>query len=263
MRSSRQEVADRRSELVTLVQSGVTSANDLADRLDVSPATVRRDLAALEDLGRVVRTYGGARRAPFTELPLAVRAEKESAAKHAIAQLAVEYVPATGVIFLDTGSTCAALAALIEPHEDLTVVTRGLSIAALLANRGVNVIMVGGSVAKLSQGTAGPFAEEILRSLRFSIAFCGVDALDPAEGIGEPTVEEISVKKLVAARSDNLVILADYTKLAPSTVACWTRPERWTLITDDSDSPFLPAFEKDGVTVRRAAVSEARHKRRP
>lgn len=227
----------RHASLLRRLREGMTSVEDLAEASGVSPSTVRRDLARLREEGAVARTYGGAMVVPaFHERPVEDSARHRTEAKAAIARSARTLVTPGGRVFIDAGTTCAALARLIAADADLgqiTVVTRGLETAVLLADaEHVDLHLLGGRLRRLSHGLVGPAASLTLDRMSFDAAFLGADAVDPDRGVGEPTLEETTLKEQVAAVARRTVVIADATKLgapAPS----WTRmPGPWTLVTD-------------------------------
>lgn len=251
----------RHDALVGLLREGVTSVETLADRVDVSSSTVRRDLTRLQQEGRIARTYGGAIvRDTFHERSFGESERLNQEAKAAIAARALDLVPEGATVFLDAGTTCLALARLLAERSGLTVVTRGLEAGLLLARApGVTVVMLGGQVRPLSHGMVGPLATVALDRLGFDVAFLGADVVTAERGLGEPTVEETHVKELAAARAGQVCVLADSSKLGPANVTAWAAlPEPWLLITDGGVSADAVAgFEARGVRVS-AAPSAAR-----
>ncbi|WP_324276613.1 hypothetical protein [Blastococcus brunescens] len=148
-------------------------------------------------------------------------------------------MPAEGHVFLDAGTTCLALARVLADRGPLTVVTRGLETALLLARAPrIRVIMLGGQVQSLSHGVAGALSEVALARLAFDVAFLGADTVDAGRGLGEPTVEETYVKELVAGRSEKVVLLADSSKFVPANAPAWTPiGTSWTVLTDWGSIP--------------------------
>jgi DeoR/GlpR family transcriptional regulator of sugar metabolism len=256
MAETRRGTRARHDALVGLLREGVTSVETLAGRVGVSPSTVRRDLTRLQEEGRIARTYGGAMaRDPFHERSFGESEQLNQDSKESIAARALELVPETGTIFLDAGTTCLALARLLGGRSGLTVVTRGLEAALLLARTpGVEVVVLGGQVRPLSHGLVGPLASVALDRLGFDVAFLGADAVTAERGLGEPTVDETHVKELAASRAAQVCVLADSSKLAPTNVAAWTvMPEPWLLVTDaGAPEGEVSVFESRGVQVLRA-----------
>ncbi|WP_210649185.1 DeoR/GlpR family DNA-binding transcription regulator [Nocardioides sp. SYSU D00065] len=224
----------RHDAMVALVREGVDSVEVLSERLRVSASTVRRDLATLQRDGRLARTYGGAlARDVFHERSFRESERLNLAAKSAIAATAVDLVPAGGTVFIDAGTTCLALARLLVDRGPLTVVTRGLEAALLLSRSGgVDVVVVGGRVQPLSHGVIGPLSALALERYHFDVAFLGADAVDPVRGLGEPTVDETWIKERASAVADEVVLLADATKLEQPAPAWLPMGPTWTVVID-------------------------------
>ncbi|MCT2588878.1 DeoR/GlpR family DNA-binding transcription regulator [Streptomyces sp. N2-109] len=263
--AARQGTRLRHEALLALLRKGVTDVPDLADALAVSPSTVRRDLARLTKDNKVARTYGGAVvPEAFQERPVAESALVRRQAKDDIAAAAQSLLPSSGAVFVDAGTTCAALARRLAHSTPATtrtlVVTRGLETAAALAESpGLDVVMLGGSVRRLSHGMVGPLTDLALDRMSFALAFLGADAVDPCRGVGEPTLEETAVKERVAARSDRVAVLADATKLKVGDAPAWARLSGgWTLVTDaEAPLELEGRCAEQGVTLLRAESRRA------
>ncbi|WP_026818234.1 DeoR/GlpR family DNA-binding transcription regulator [Arthrobacter castelli] len=248
---SRRRTRQRHDKLLALVRSGRNGVHELSAGLGVSPSTVRRDLARLNEAGEITRTYGGAAALGFVERELSERMHVEPSAKVAIGLAAAELVPEHGTIFIDAGSTCAEMAGHLGGRSGLTVLTRGLEIAVQLASDPqLEVVVIGGQVARKSHGTTGPLSEQSLNRYMVDVAFLGVDALDPHDGVGEPTLAEAQVKEAVAGRARRVVVLADATKLDRGAMPAWAPlPSGWSLITNAADPETLERYRSAGVDV--------------
>ena len=248
----------RHERLLALVRAGSTGVDELATALKISSSTVRRDLAHLNAIGAITRTYGGASSAaPFQERELSDRVTVEHEAKTAIAARAAELIPAGATIFLDAGTTCGELARQLWDREGLTVLTRSLDSALYLASApGLDVIVTGGRVARTSHGLEGPLADLALGRYMVDVAFLGVDAVDPVDGVGEPTLPEAHVKDTAARRARHVVVLADASKLDRGSVPAWAPlPRGWTLITNEVDGDVLDRYRAEGVAVISTGVT--------
>ena len=99
----------RRETLIGLAEaSGLTSVEELSVRLGVTASTIRRDLARLQDGGRLARTYGGAMAiVAHHETSLPQRAREATGAKRAIARWAARQIVSGETVLLDSGTTRA------------------------------------------------------------------------------------------------------------------------------------------------------------
>lgn len=150
---SKYERLNRLLEL--LAAEGHVSVEDAAVRLDVSPATVRRDLDSLANQQLLTRTHGGAvSNSTAYDLPLRYKTARNADAKVRIARAAADLVPFGSVVGLNGGTTSTevarALAIRADLHADserasVTVVTNALNIANELTVRSqVKIVVLGG-----------------------------------------------------------------------------------------------------------------------
>lgn len=252
MKNLREATEERHRKILDLVRSGVNQVPEIAQALDVSASTIRRDLSVLQSSGILARTYGGASMlSPFMERSVDENVNIQFSQKVDIAKKAATFVAENSTVFIDAGSTCNFLAEQLIHHRELTVVTRGLEIATTLASaRSVKLVMIGGLMRPLSHGLVGPLAEIAIQRLHFDLAFLGADAVDSRLGLGEPTIEELSIKEKVAERSDMVYVLADSAKLADSKPPAWSFLDTpWTLITDDAPEHEVRELESRGIDV--------------
>ncbi len=140
---------ERRAILLQeLKENGYLQAAELAEKLNTTAITIRRDLSLLETEGLCIRKRGGAVRSSQSvtlELPYQVKQNSCIPEKKRIAEAAVRLVKPGSTILLDAGSTTYALALLLS-QKRITVVTNDLQIAVKLAgNANINLICTGGN----------------------------------------------------------------------------------------------------------------------
>ena len=136
------------------------SVQELKERLDVSEVTIRKDLSFLEDQGLVLRTHGGARLAQDMNRmhTLNVRERENPQLKKIIAGRADLLISESDTIFLDSGSTCQALAEnLRDEGRSVRVITNALPIMNILANcESISLYTIGGSFRREAGSFVGP-----------------------------------------------------------------------------------------------------------
>jgi DeoR family fructose operon transcriptional repressor len=234
----------------------VVRVGELSQQLQVSLATIRRDLDELESLGEIRRVHGGAVGVESRlEEPLfddkASIAAKE---KHRIARAALKYIKPNQTIFLDGGSTVLELARLLRDRSNLTILTNSLRAAIELAACGPRLILIGGELRRLSQTLVGPITRLTLQELQVDKAFMGTMGLSLQEGLTTTDPAEAYTKELVMEHAQEVVLLADHTKVGKISFSRAGQLDRVrVLITDRHiDRKFARELRKRGVVVVRA-----------
>jgi DeoR family fructose operon transcriptional repressor len=253
------KVTNRREAMLKAVLSGMNDVGALCEHFGMSEATVRRDLRALADERLIVRTYGGAAASVGVhepEEPLDLRRRSFREQKDAIAQAAVNHVQDGDTIFLDGGTTTAAMAQLLAGRRNIRVVTNNLLAVGLLAAGEVPVTLIGGDLRPSSMSTLGPLAQMALARLSVDKAFLGADGVVAGRGLCEATAEQAYLKECIIRQAANVFVLVTSHKLDRASQQHWTPLERdWTLVTDaPPGAPELATFLLHGeVTIETAA----------
>lgn len=213
--------ADRRSKLLEIVQrQGFASLPDLAESLDVSESTVRRDLAHLEKQGSTKRTHGGAfYTGPSPHMPyFRHRQTAQWDKKKAIAAAAAKMVDDADTLLLDGGSTTYELARVIA-ERTLQVVTNSLPVANLLSSAtNVDLILIGGYVHTPSGAVHGPFAEQMLGSLGVRKAFLSAAGINQ-RGLYNSNYMLAQTQRAMALAAEQVIVLVDSTKFGHQSLA--------------------------------------------
>jgi DeoR/GlpR family transcriptional regulator of sugar metabolism len=187
----------------------------LSELLQVSEATIRRDLEWLENQGVLERTHGGAtlsRRMPL-EPEYVHSAQAYPDEKRCIGAMAAALVEDGDTIFVNSGTTATQVVRHIRDRVGVTVVTNNVSAAMEVQEAGFELILLGGSFRARSKSVIGRFATEALRQIYASKAFIGVDGLSFKYGCTTPIDTEAEVARLMIERTHGLVIVvADHSK---------------------------------------------------
>jgi DeoR family transcriptional regulator of aga operon len=239
--------------LERLANGGTVDVAALADDLAASPATIRRDLAALERQRLLARTHGGAvAHAVSYELPLRYKGVRFAGEKRRIASAAAGTVTEGMAVGL-TGGTTATEVARALAGQRLTIVTNALNIASELGVRpNVKLIVTGGLARSQTYELSGPIAEASLTGLNLDVAFIGVDGVDAKAGCTTHEEVEAHTNAVMIRHANRVVLVADSSKIGKVTFArICEAGEVDELITDQAADPAaVRALTDAGVRVR-------------
>lgn len=235
----------RRAAILAAVDAeGAARLADLAERLDVSEMTVRRDLDELELSGQLLRVRGGAvaveRPRHFDE-----RRTTRPRAKQIIARKALEFLPATGAVAFDASSTVGTIAAHLDARPKLTIATNSVdNYVALHASHAGSTVLTGGEAEPSTGSLVGPVACAGAASMLYKSFFLSSTGLDHRHGTSEVSLVESQVKRVFAERSSRVILCLDSAKLGGrSTAATLAVAEVDVLVTDlDPEDQRLAPF---------------------
>jgi DeoR/GlpR family transcriptional regulator of sugar metabolism len=245
-----------------LPADGQLTVTDAARQLGVSQATVRRDLDELAKQQLVTRTRGGAMPGHVSyDLPLRYKTARRAPEKQRIGRAAAALVAAGAAVALNGGTTTSEVARALATRPDLqdgsggtavTVVTNAMNIANELAVRQhIKIVVTGGVTRGQSYELIGPFATLVLAELTLDWAVLGVDGLDARTGATAHHEGEASINHLMATRADQVMIVADSSKLGQRAFARVCDPDDIDVIVTDRDATpaSLAPFTERGIRV--------------
>lgn len=187
---------------------------DIADKLDVSIDTIRRDVKELDVDNKLRKVHGGAISLGFTSPAASNNNTYALQEKIAIAEKSIALLKDGSVLFIDGGTTCLELARLIPEKLQLTCFTLSLPVAMLLLSKpNVDVIFIGGRISREAQIATGASTINHLDGIRFDYGFIGTGYVDSLHGLTEFDWDIVQVKKAVINASKKAVLLCISEKL--------------------------------------------------
>jgi DeoR family transcriptional regulator of aga operon len=246
--------ADRLGRILDgLAGNGAVSVIDIAEDLEVSPATVRRDLQLLESQRLLARTHGGAvAHGVLYELPLRYKIARYQREKVLIAHEAASRVSDGASVGLTGGTTTTEVARTLAERQQLTVVTNALNIASELAVRpNLKLVVTGGVARDKSYELVGPLAEQSLAGLNLDVVFIGADGVDPTAGLTTHHAMEAHTDRALIERAQRVIAVADSSKIGRVAFARICELERvHEMITDGGGDPgLLEGLARSGVEI--------------
>jgi DeoR/GlpR family transcriptional regulator of sugar metabolism len=209
---------ERQAEILRLLaMQGRVRVSDLAGRFRVSTVTIRKDLDALAEAGRLVRAHGGAVvPASGKEPAFDIRDRQRREEKSVIGAQAAALVADGESIILDASTTALHVARHLLAREDwhaLTVLTNGIRIAEELASRpAITVLLMGGRVRWESFSVVGQLGDALFERVNVQKAFLGAVGFTLEEGLTEAQEEQAQIKRAMVAAAREVYAIVDHSK---------------------------------------------------
>jgi len=213
-------VAERRKLIKDLLlKNKSVKVSDLAEFLNVSEETIRRDLVQLEKEGVAEKNYGGAMliensTTPSVILPVDERKLQFSREKEAIGRAAAELVKNKQIIILDAGSTVYYVAKNLPDNSNLTIISNGISaVEECSKDDTASIYLLGGKLRRNSMSLVGPQAENELRKFNADFVFLGTSGISLRQGFTSSDLYEAEIKRAMVAAGKKVVVVADHSKI--------------------------------------------------
>ena len=257
---------ERKHLIVELVNKQIkTTVTQLCEQFNVSPATIRNDLRELEFAGLLKRTHGGAicnKKANYEPNSYQKLVEQIDQ-KRAIAKAAARYVEQGDTIAIDTGTNTYEFVKEITSVQNLTVVTNDVEIASYLErNSDANVILTGGMMRRDFHCTVGPIALNSLENLNVDRAFISCNGINVKKGVTTPNIDIANIKKALINLGDEVILLADFSKIGKSSFAKFADLDKIDVLITDSgaNEEIIAELGEAGVNVEVCDMSAAKGK---
>lgn len=237
-----------------LAQDNFLGVTQLSERLGVSEATVRRDLADLEQKGFLRRTHGGAVVAEKAspEPPVMQRVKEQLDAKTRIGRAAASMIEAGETVFIGSGTTTLEVARNLVGRQDITVITNALTVINALAQEGgITLISTGGMLRQTELSFIGHISEQALQELRPQKAFIGIRAISLTHGLTNDYIPEISTDRVIFQSAPEIILVADHSKFGKISTAFVAPAFSVHHIVTDSDTPgdLVKQLREGGINV--------------
>ncbi len=214
-------IHDRWSRILSLLNKNtVTSIECLSGSLNVSQATIRRDLTKLNDIGELQRVRGGAisiKSGNSHYHSLHGQADHLNSsvtnvdAKRAIGAYAATLLDNDEAIIIDGGTTTLQLALEIKERR-LTVLTTSVSIMnALFGTPDIRIMITGGEVFQEQKVILNPYGDSIISKFSATKIFLGAQAVTH-QGLLQTDPLLVHYEQDLINRAEEVIVLADSTK---------------------------------------------------
>lgn len=201
--------------LKLLEERGSITVSEVKDMLSTSESTIRRDITALDQEGKLVKVFGGAvaveQEVSAHEYTVAQKSELNLEEKRTIARYAASLIEPEDFIYLDAGTTTAYMIDYME-ETSVTFVTNAVAHAQRLAMRGLKVLLVGGELKASTEAVVGSQAMQTLLDYHFTKGFFGTNGVTKKCGCTTPDANEAMIKRTAMAQCRKSYVLCDASK---------------------------------------------------
>ncbi|MBH0062879.1 MULTISPECIES: DeoR/GlpR family transcriptional regulator [unclassified Pseudoalteromonas] len=207
---------DQRHEsiLKLLKERDSISIEVLVSHYEVTPQTIRRDLAYLANLNKLRRHHGGASAiSSIQNTAYQTRKIMDLEAKQKIAQHVVSMIPNGSSLFINIGTTTETIAKALLGHENLKVVTNNLNVAAILGvKKDFSVLIAGGEVRHRDGGIIGETTEDFIKQFRMDFGIIGISGIEENGALLDFDYREVRVAQAIIENSRKVLLAADHSK---------------------------------------------------
>lgn len=223
----------------------------LAEALNVSQVTIRKDLDALEQKGLLRREHGFAVITSSDDINSRLAFNYDI--KRKIARLASELVSDGETVIIESGSCCALLAEeLAFNKKDITIITNSMFIASYIREGNAKVVLLGGDYQPESQVVVGPLTRKCLKDFFVDKLFIGTDGYSSKIGFTGKNLMRTETVKAMAESANKIVILTESSKFSDRGVVSQFRAEEVNYLLTDANIPgdVLESLRKENVEVK-------------
>jgi DeoR family transcriptional regulator, glycerol-3-phosphate regulon repressor len=234
-----------------LHRQGYIAVDDIARLFSVTSQTARRDIMDLEGEGKLRRLHGGATLAMTVDAQTYRRRRIENAAgKSRIARIVADMIPDGAALFIDTGTTCEAIAAALMDRKGLRVVTYSLRVASLLSdNTDFTIAIPGGIVRQVDGGVFREETGDFIRRFKFDTAIISVSGIDSTGDLGDDDHAEVAAVTAAMGQAERKLLAADASKFGKrGLVRLASLDDMDAVVTDRPPPPQYMTLFKRGET---------------
>jgi DeoR family glycerol-3-phosphate regulon repressor len=211
--------ARQRKILSLTEQNGFVTIESLAEEFGVSAQTIRRDIIALADAGRLQRFHGGAGPTETLRLDHGQKEQLSVEDKVQVAQTAAALVPDGASVFLDVGTTVEMAAKALNARAGFRVFTNSMRAALAFDPSRHDVNVLGRRVAGRDGSLVGEEIMLALQGLRLDYTLIGCSAVDGEGRVMDFDLSKIAVKKAAMQAAEKSLLLAASSKFGRSALS--------------------------------------------
>lgn len=252
MKNSEQNIKERYQNILDLLQkNSYMDISDLANTLQVSQPTIRRDVVALSNQNKIIRHFGGVKLAnPVTaaEVP---SSDPLLQTKMVIAQCAANLLKDGDTVFINSSATALLIYPYIINKKVVVITNNGRSLSAP-RNPGTELVLTGGEVNSGKMSMIGEIALNSISNIVATKCILGVSGISIDGGFTTQVIQETPINRsMIAHCKGSVIVVADHTKIGRIHNFTSGKIEDVNVIITDSgaDPNELAAFRTIGIEV--------------
>lgn len=214
--------------------------DELAEELQVSGETIRRDLDKLEREGLLKKVFGGAikEKSESRDIPFNNSSEVHKEEKLSICRAAAEIVEDGDSIMLGYGTTVFEIVHFLSEKKNLTIITNSIPVLYFAAEKlDARIIFAGGEIDCNQKASNDSISERMLETFKVNKVFISVSALSMIDGLTDYDLHGANISRKMIERGENVIVLADYSKFGKVAFTKICPLENVSMIITDSKCP--------------------------
>lgn len=253
MRNSIKNIEKRREELLTIIKrDGTTNIHKLADAVQVSEMSVRRDCSILQKMGKIKISFG---KIDYYQSHDQQESAQIDHINGEIAQAAVDYIDDNQIIFINSSRTAIRILDYLGDKR-VNVLTNNLRATNAKLSRESSLVLSGGELRTGSHILTGDIALNSFRNMRASVSVIGCGGLDIKNGLTTTNIHEAQINRMIVKNCQKLIVLANYTKINKTTnFTVGALRDIDVLVTDAyADATYIQKIRHQGIEVIQAPM---------
>ena len=227
----------------------------LAELLNVSQVTIRKDLDILEEKSLLKREHGYAVITSSDDINSRLAFSYDI--KRKIAHLAYELVADGETVMIESGSCCALLAEELAYHKkDITIITNSTFITSFIREGNAKVVLLGGDYQPESQVVVGPLTRDCMKNFFVDKLFIGTDGYNSKIGFTGKNLMRTETVKAMGESANKIIILTESSKFLERGVVSQFRTEEIDYVLTDTNIPddILESLKNEKIDVQMVSI---------
>lgn len=247
-----ENIKARREKLLKIVKrKETTNVHELAEVLNVSEMSIRRDCRVLDSMGKIKVSFG---KVSYINKDTDQTTQID-VINGKIAEAAMSYIDDNQMIFINSSRTAIKSLEYLEDRR-VDILTNNLRAIDKEVNNESSIILSGGELRNGSHILTGDITQESFRSVRASISLIGCGGLNIENGLTTTNLHEAEINRIIVTNCEKLIVLANYTKINKTTnFTVGKLTDIDVLITDEyADEDYVKRIRELGIRVVQVPV---------